>query len=737
MSLTPAGGGGSFASLTSMTRRSTIPDPEPTSTRLAKAKKPANPNPDRSMSTLLKKLGLSDVKEALLCLPAGFSDLREPQKALPDTSDLDRRLYLMHYTGEMRGYTKDKRFLDMSRKELWRHAVRIELVMKDRAGNQAIWSVFGSPWPYKDLQEGELVPMVCRAEFFGNRVFLQEAERPPASAIGKMWVKYLGITGLVAGERVESLVHSQLDNPDAYRACVAKLVGAIGLREEDALKTVGCSEFKTFKEVLLALHKPESPDHGWMGKDVAHRLAAAAVQASALRHNLRHPHPQSPLAIDTTDIDTLARTQPEKLSNDQSNAAHAIMRGLRDPKPLNALLSGDVGTGKTLAYLLPAIAAHRAGAKVAIMAPTTILADQIALQLINRFGPMVKGVERIVAGGKIADHQSILVGTPGLTSVAAKAKYVPNLLICDEQHKMSAEVRERLVKPWTHLVEVTATPVPRSLASALYGGKEVINIRECPVAKNIQCLVGEVAERRKFAGMLKWALDNGQRAAVIYPMVGRDPDVPAAEIAEGAVALKPQSEEEVVASVLSGARTLEAAFPGKVIAIHGQMHPDDIARAIARVKSGEKPLVVASTVIETGVDIPGITAMVVRDADRFGISQLHQLRGRLVRHGGDAWFGMMVESAADLPEETMARLQAVADCQNGYELAERDLVLRGFGDLEGDAQSGATDSVFRLVKLRPEDFLRRKLSTMAVQGRHVEGNPEPERNRADQPRLFS
>lgn len=741
--------GGPFAGLTALVRRiatpsstrplgvPTQPGPTPVSKKSVRksSARALEPKPkksvDRSMATLLKKLGLSDPKEALLCLPASFSDLREVQRQLPEENDVNRRLYLLRYTGEMRGFTKDKHALDMSRKDVWRNAARTELVMKDMAGNQAIWSVFGSPWAYKDLQADEVVPTVCRVTYFGRRAFLEDVERPPASAVGKMWVKYLGIVSIVAGERVEALVGSQLDNPDAYRACTAKLVGAIGLREDEALLTVGCTEFKTFKEVLMALHQPLSPDHGWMGKDVAHRLAAAAVQASALRHNLRHPHPKSPLAIDPADIEMLARTQPETLSNDQRKAASAIALGLRDPKPLNALLSGDVGTGKTLAYLLPAVAAHRAGAKVVIMAPTTILADQIALQIVSRFGARVKGVERIVAGGKISDHQAILVGTPGITSVATKAKYIPNLLICDEQHKMSAEVRECLVKPWTHLVEVTATPVPRSLASALYGGKEIINIRECPVVKNVQCMVGDVSERGKFAGMLKWALDNGQRAAVIYPMVGKE-DTSAATTAD----VKTASEKELVSSVLSGARTLEVAFPGKVIAIHGQMLAEEIARAIAMVKSGEKPLVVASTVIETGVDIPGITAMVVRDADRFGVSQLHQLRGRLVRHGGEAWFGMMVESADALPPETMARLQAVANCQDGYELAERDLVLRGFGDMEGEAQSGATDSVFRLIKLRPEDFLRRKLSAMAVEGRKMQCVSEPERNRVDQHRLF-
>lgn len=714
---TPAVSG--FASLAALQRKPIVTVPP------AKGvKKPVDP--ERAMAILLKKLGLADTKEALLCLPDSYSDLRYPQRELPEQDDQDRRLYVMAYAGAMRGFDEDRREIDMTFKSRWSDVVRVELDLKDAQRNLVTWTVFGTPWPFKDMQEGESVALVGRIEHrdtkSGLRVYLKDAERPPATAVGKMWTKYLGITGLVAGERVEALVKAQQDNPDSYRACTAKLVGAIGLREEEALVSVGCTEFKSFQGVLFSLHQPKSPEEGWLAKAVANRLAAAAVQASALRGNLRHAHRESPLAINMDDIAALARTQKETLTEDQSKACQTIAHGLCDPKPLNALLSGDVGTGKTLTYLLPAVAAHRAGAKVAIMAPTKILADQIALQLVSRFSAMVKGVERIEAGGKISDHQSILVGTAGLTTVATKAKWFPNLLICDEPHKMSVADREKLVKPWTHLIEVTATPVPRSLAQALYGGKTVINIRQCPVVKNIQCMVGGVEERRKFAGMLKWALDNGKRAAVIYPRVTVDEDA--------------DSEKDVF-SVLSGAKTLESAFPGKVIAIHGQMHPDDITKAIEMVRSGERPLVVASTVIETGVDIPGITAMVVRDADRFGISQLHQLRGRLARHGGDAWFGMMVEDKEALPPETLERLQAVADIQDGYELAERDLLLRGFGELDGAAQSGATDSVFRLVRLRPEDFLRRKLSSMAVEGREAKFDPEPDRDRRDQPRLLA
>lgn len=696
--------------------------PKPTA---AQREAEAREESDRGVRMTLKKLGLEDPREALLCLPDSYADLRTITRELPEDADVDPRLYALTYTGVMLGFDKNKKPVNMDRKELWKYVRRVEMLLRDARGDEVTWSAFDGPWPYKDLVAGEQVGLVARFERFGKRGYLSDVQRPPAHAIGSIWVKYLGIAGQVAGENVERMVNAQVDNPEAYRRCVAKVVGAIGLREDEALRVVGCTEFVDVESVVRGLHRPKTVEEGWAARKVANKLSAAAVQASALRHNLRAAHPQSPLPVDISDLEALARTQREKLSNDQRKAATAILNGLKDPKPLNSLLSGDVGTGKTLAFLLPAVAAHRAGAKVAIIAPTSILADQIAMQVISRFGPMVKGVERIVAGGKISDQQSILVGTPGLTSVCSKAKYVPNVLICDEQHKLSATDREKLVKPWTHVIEVSATPVPRSLASALFGGKQVINIRECPVQKNIQCLVGDLEDRRKFGGMLKWALDNGQRAAVVYPLV------------DGGKRAGEDGDDEV-ASVLSGAKALEAAFPGKVVVVHGKMKDEEIEAALKLVRSGERPLVVASTVIETGVDIPGITALVVRNADRFGISQLHQLRGRLARHGGDAWFGMMVDSLEELPAETRMRLETVASCQDGYELAERDLVLRGFGDVEGVAQSGASETVFRLVRLRPEDFLKNKLSDMAVQApAAAAAEQESDQRRADQPRLFA
>ena len=161
---------------------------------------------------------------------------------------------------------------------------------------------------------------------------------------------------------------------------------------------------------------------------------------------------------------------------------------------------------------------------------------------------------------------------------------------------------------------------------------------------------------------------------------------------------------KVIASVLDAAQALQGRFPGKVAVLHGKLSPEDTSQNLEAFRSGQCPVVVASTIMETGIDIADIRLMVVKDADNFGIAQLHQLRGRLARNGGSARFVMMVADKEALQDETKQRLATLAKVSDGYALAEADMASRGFGDLAGLAQSGNTACVFRLLKLTLADF---------------------------------
>lgn len=674
-----------------------------------------------SASKALTHLGLDRPEEALLCLPADFVDCRAPLRRVQMIGDDQRRLYLFTYTGDIRCFAGNKMLFNLGADPsgwrqggLLRKANRIEVDVKDDVGRILTQSHFGSAWRFKDLSSGDPALVIGRIESFGRRLYIKDSENPPVRAIGRVWVRYSGIPGQVAGEVVEELVRSQLDNPDAWAWCVAKLRGGLCMDDVQALGHVNAQdEFENLQELLRCLHQPQDIARALRAREVARRLTALAIQSAALRHNLRHPHPDTPIPVTPQAVLRLAATQPETLSEEQQSVALAIANRLGQAKPLQALLSGDVGTGKTLTFLLPAVAAVQAGARVAIVAPTELLADQIAQQALARFGAFID-VERVRTGRKINNPAALLVGSPGLTTAAERQSYYPNLLICDEQHKHSTSTRERLVKAWTHVVEATATPIPRSLASALYGGMEVFNLRKCPVEKTIHCRIYDLEERPKASAMLRWALQSGQKAAVVYPRV--------------------ESKAEDVAAVTKAAQALEEAFPGKVAVLHGKMSDVELRANMEAIRSGERPLIVASTVLETGIDIPSVAAMVVRDAENFGISQLHQLRGRLVRNGGEGWFAMLVKDKNGLAPETIQRLQWVATTQDGYELAELDLVNRGFGDVDGQAQSGKTRTLFRLVKLTAADFLAAKLSDLAIEAADM--SLERQEAMYEQPRLF-
>jgi ATP-dependent DNA helicase RecG len=581
---------------------------------------------------------------------------------------------------------------------------RLDISVADAAGVQASMGIFGSVWGWKDTQVGDSLLVMARPIRFGSKLCLDNVEQLDTRYVGKVMPVYLGIPGRVAGSAVNALVAHILDQDVdmALSSAVAAICEACGLPEEQILEACEAPEqFSDLEDLLAGLHAPATPEEGSGALLVAKRIACLAIQAAALRQNARAPHPDAPIGTPGSGgiverAAKLLRSQAETPTGDQERAVAAIAEALQGSTPMNGLLCGDVGTGKTLAYLAPAVAAHQLGARVAVVAPTSLLADQIARNLVRRFGDSV-AVQRVEAGGKITDPQAILVGTAGLTTVAGKAKYTPNLLIADEQHKLDTNTRERMVAPWTHVLDVSATPIPRTMALSLYPGVQVFTIDEQPVQKSIQTHLIDVGQRKLTVGAIQAAVAAGKRAAILLPRVGSTNS--AGE----------DGDTESRSSVLKAAEQFEKAFPGKVATLYGGMSDDEKRVAIDGVVSGLTPIVIASTVFETGIDIPDVALMVIRDADHFGMSQLHQMRGRLARAGGSGDCFLMVEDLAALSVETRNRLEAMTRISNGFELAAHDMVNRGAGEFEGAAQSGATSSVFKLVPIRPRDLLENRI----------------------------
>lgn len=689
--------------------------PQPQPDLFRPVKKPAAPRRPKVAkekvdvtARVLKALALPNPQHMLLCVPSDYSDCRAPISSLVGLQDGFRGLFLLRRTGTVEAVDLNKKIVNPAPhatifeapyKGYWSNIkqLRVELVDEDGA---IVWLSVFNPWRQREkdphgtiLIEGELAQ-------FGSKRYISGTSEPPPDVAGKVWVRYVR-PGAPSETDVRALVLQALQDPDSFDAAVHSLVATSLLSEAQLLaiaERASGQRYASLHEFFEILHEPESPDDGSLAASAARAMAVAGICSAAHAANFRHPHPKAPLNISQGQVQQIIRSQSETLTADQTIAVQGLVSALRAPKPLNGLLSGDVGTGKTLVFAIPAVCAHLTGARVAIVSPTEILANQVAANLTRRF-PQAR-VERVLAGGKIKDMDAILVGTSGLGSVAKKCGYVPNFLVIDEQHKLATEHRNSMVGPWTHQLEASATPIPRSLAATLFSGTQVFNLTQAPVLRNIESFVLDESERGVAVVWMREALAANHRVAVIYPRVEKTVDI--ADAVEKAV--DAPDAPAVVNSVNAAADALQARFPDRVGKLHGKMTAEEVTQTLLDFREGRKPLVVASTIMETGIDIPDIRLLIVKDADNFGIAQLHQLRGRLARNGGSARFVMMVNDKVTLAPETAQRLATVQKVTDGYALAEADMATRGFGDLAGNAQSGNISCAFRLLRLGLDDF---------------------------------
>ena len=372
---------------------------------------------------------------------------------------------------------------------------------------------------------------------------------------------------------------------------------------------------------------------------------------------------------------------PFRLTAGQKGALRTIVDDLRRPHPMNRLLQGDVGCGKTIVALLAALVALENGLQVAFMAPTELLAEQHYLTLrpllarsrfrvVSLTGSQGAKARRETLAALAAGEAHLAVGTHALVqpSVAFRAL---GLAIIDEQHRFGvrqrATLREKGRRP--DVLVMTATPIPRSLALTAYGDLDVSVIRDRPPGRTpVDTRMEPESRREAVHALVERELRRGRQAYVVCPLVDESDkvDLKAAAVMVDALARR---------------------FPGHAVdVLHGRMRPDEREAVMARFARGDVHVLVATTVIEVGVDVPGAAVMVVEHAERFGLAQLHQLRGRVGRGPGRAWCRLLYREP--LSDVGRARLEAVAATSDGFELAERDLELRGPGEVLGTRQSG-------------------------------------------------
>ena len=378
----------------------------------------------------------------------------------------------------------------------------------------------------------------------------------------------------------------------------------------------------------------------------------------------------------------------EKLPFPLTGAQKRVIREIRKDTvsgfQMNRLLQGDVGSGKTLVALMSMLLAVDNGYQACMMAPTEILARQHVATIRRMLDGMPVRVAILTGASKARERREalegiasgevdILIGTHALIEDRVQFANL-GFVVIDEQHRFGVEQRARL---WTknaqppHILVMTATPIPRTLAMTLYGDLDVSVIDELPPGRRpIKTFHYTDAARLKLFGFMRQEIAKGRQVYVVYPLIKESEAMDYKDLTDGYEAI-----------------SRDFPLPQYVTAIcHGKMKPADKEESMRQFKEGEAQILVATSVIEVGVDVPNATVMVIESAERFGLSQLHQLRGRVGRGGEQSYCILM--SGEKLSRESRARLDAMCETNDGFRLAELDLKLRGAGDINGTLQSG-------------------------------------------------
>ena len=433
-------------------------------------------------------------------------------------------------------------------------------------------------------------------------------------------------------------------------------------------------------EAYTSVHAPESWDALQRARKrlVFEEFFIFSAGLAVLRASRTELHT---IPYDTACMDAFFRALPFRLTGAQSGAIDQILRDLSSGHVMNRLVQGDVGSGKTMVAAAACFCAVKNGKQAAFMAPTEILAEQHEKTLSALLGPL--GVHVLLLTGaktpaqkraareKIASGESqLIVGTHALISTGVEF-HALGLVVADEQHRFGVAQRTRLTEKGDapHLLVMSATPIPRTLALIAYGDLDVSVIAELPPGRRpVETFLVSEALRERLNGFIRKQCAGGHQVYVVCPAVE-------------------DGEENTMKSAEGWAQTLrDETFPElRVGLVHGRMKSAEKDAALSAFRAGDYDILVATTVVEVGVDVPNATLMVIENAERFGLSQLHQLRGRVGR-GSAQSYCVLVSGTKN--EETKKRLQALCKTTDGFKIAEQDLALRGPGDFFGSRQHG-------------------------------------------------
>jgi ATP-dependent DNA helicase RecG len=457
------------------------------------------------------------------------------------------------------------------------------------------------------------------------------------------------------------------------------------------------------QDALLAVHRPASALEAELGR---RRLAfdeLLDLQLMLIRARSVAKRSRSGVAFTVRrDLTTkLRQALPWELTEDQQRALREITADMTAPERMHRLLMGDVGTGKTVVALFAMLLAVENDFQAALMAPTELLAEQHAATLERLLAPLSLRPELLIGRQSAAEKQAIrarlaggqarlAIGTHALMQESVSFHRL-GLAVIDEQHRFGVEQRAALIGKGAapDVLLLTATPIPRSLALTLYGDLDVSTLRHRPPGRGlVRTAVRTGAQRDRVLEFVRAEAEKGRQAYVVLPVIE-------------------ESERADLRAATTMSQGLAARWPERHVGlVHGRLKAEERDEVMRRFRAGEIDVLVATTVIEVGIDVPNATVMLIEHPDRFGLAQLHQLRGRIGR-GADKSFCILISEgpAAD-------RLHAFAATQDGFRIAELDFEERGMGDLIGSRQSGGVE--VRLARLPDDSDLLARARQLAI-----------------------
>ncbi|MGW2063453.1 ATP-dependent DNA helicase RecG [Streptomyces sp. NPDC001937] len=612
---------------------------------------------------------------------------------------------------------------------------RLEVTLTDGSGRlQLVFFGHGVHKPHKELLPGRRAMFAGKVSVFNRKMQLAHPT-------------YQLLDATDADEATEAVdafagkllpIYPACKQLDSWR--IAKAVDTVLPSARDAVDPLPPSlregrGFTPLPEALLKIHRPQTKADIAEARDRLKWDEAFVLQVALARR--RYADTQLPAVARIPAhgglLDAFDAKLPFTLTEGQEKVSKEIFDDLATEHPMHRLLQGEVGSGKTLVALRAMLAVVDAGGQAAMLAPTEVLAQQHHRSITEMMGELAEG--GMLGGSDLGTKVVLLTGSMGMAArrqalldlVTGEAGIVIGthaliedkvqfhdlgLVVVDEQHRFGVEQRDALRskgKQPPHLLVMTATPIPRTVAMTVFGDLETSVLDQLPAGRSpIASHVVPAKDKPHFLTRawerVREEVENGHQAYVVCPRIGDDAD-DESEKKKGKKQPEDDGDKRPPLAVLEIAEQLtEGALAGLRIAVlHGRMNPDDKDDVMRRFAAGQVDVLVATTVIEVGVNVPNATAMVIMDADRFGVSQLHQLRGRVGR-GSAAGLCLLVSEAHEA-SPARARLSSVAATLDGFELSRIDLEQRREGDVLGQAQSGVRSSLRMLTVIDDEEVI--------------------------------